>query len=382
MSRKQMRGSIITRDGKLYARVRFFEGGQERTRERVVSSGLKRDGKDVLRGLMVELEAHGLEFVDAAEMRFNDLAGFYERKYLQEATYSPDGRKIAGRRSLVGIPAQMRALRMFFGAMRLRDIRVSDLEEFKVRRMNEPKERGGGRRSITDVNRTLALMRHMLNVARRQDWITVSPFERGAAIIKTADEPKGGRILSRAEELALLDQCTGPRAHLRPIVICGLDTGMRFSELRNLTWRDVSLFARTVTAVSYKGDTRQERTIPMTSRVVKELEGLWERSSKLSSESVFGIKDTIKRSFGTAARLAGLEGLTPHDLRHTYCSRLAQSGMQVTEIMRMSGHTQVQTLARYTHADENTFNRAVSALEQFSLFEAGPDDEDTIEQVN
>jgi integrase len=72
------------------------------------------------------------------------------------------------------------------------------------------------------------MLRRMLNVAQREGWILRSPFAAGDSLISLADENKRERILTREEEIKLLAACESPqRAHLKAILICALDTGMR-----------------------------------------------------------------------------------------------------------------------------------------------------------
>ncbi|MEN8132627.1 MAG: tyrosine-type recombinase/integrase, partial [Pseudomonadota bacterium] len=40
---------------------------------------------------------------------------------------------------------------------------------------------------------------------------------------------------------------------------------------------------------------------------------------------------------------------TIHDLRHTFCSRLAQAGLSLQEIALLSGHQNLQTVQIYAH---------------------------------
>jgi integrase len=57
----------------------------------------------------------------------------------------------------------------------------------------------------------------------------------GDSLISVADERKRERIITRDEELRLLSACDDRwRRHLRPIVICALDTGMRRGEILSL----------------------------------------------------------------------------------------------------------------------------------------------------
>ncbi len=55
---------------------------------------------------------------------------------------------------------------------------------------------------------------------------------------------------------------------------------------------------------------------------------------------------------------------TPHDLRHTYATRLADTGMPVHEIMRLVGHENLVSAQRYLHAGEARFDRAREAMKR------------------
>lgn len=53
---------------------------------------------------------------------------------------------------------------------------------------------------------------------------------------------------------------------------------------------------------------------------------------------------------------------TPHDLRHTYGTRLAEAGMPPHEIMALMGHSNLKSVQRYLHAREGRFDRARKAM--------------------
>jgi integrase len=79
-------------------------------------------------------------------------------------------------------------------------------------------------------------------------------------------------------------------------------------------------------------------------------------SGKKSDDYVFGNPDTskpftdIKRSFHTACRMARIEGLWWHDLRATFCTRLALAGYEALTIMTLMGHKDLKTTMRYIRA--------------------------------
>lgn len=58
----------------------------------------------------------------------------------------------------------------------------------------------------------------------------------------------------------------------------------------------------------------------------------------------------IKRSFHTACRLAGVKNLWWHDLRATFCTRLALARYEALTIMTLMGHKDLKTTMRYIRA--------------------------------
>lgn len=55
---------------------------------------------------------------------------------------------------------------------------------------------------------------------------------------------------------------------------------------------------------------------------------------------------------------------TPHDLRHTYGTRLAEQGVPPHEIMAIMGHETLESVQRYLHARDDRFGRARDAIER------------------
>ena len=53
-----------------------------------------------------------------------------------------------------------------------------------------------------------------------------------------------------------------------------------------------------------------------------------------------------------------------HDLRHTFCSRLAQRGVSLKVIQELAGHKTIQMSARYAHLDKTSVLEGLAVLEQ------------------
>ena len=70
----------------------------------------------------------------------------------------------------------------------------------------------------------------------------------------------------------------------------------------------------------------------------------------------------LKRPWDIVTKLAKLIGVRLHDLRHTYASFGAGSGLGLPIIGRLLGHAQPATTARYAHLDNDPLRRASEAI--------------------
>jgi len=291
-----------------------------------------------------------------------------------------EGRKVAGVRSLATAKGQLSVLRDHFGASQLRSITHGDVRQFRAARLAQ-KTRTEGQRSIASVNRELSMLRRMFNVVQREGWILRNPFAAGDSLISVADEQKRERILTREEEAKPLAACDSPqRAHLRGILICALDTGMRQGEIFSLRWRDVDFENGLLTIQAFHTKTMKERQVAMTTRLALELEQLKASAPDNPNGLVFGIIDNVKRSFSGARSDAGLKDVRFQDLRHTAATRLVGAHIALSEVGRVLGHTQANTTYRYVNANVETAKRAAAALDMFNA--EGTVQPEPVEMVN
>jgi integrase len=103
----------------------------------------------------------------------------------------------------------------------------------------------------------------------------------------------------------------------------------------------------------------------MTARVKSELENLYEEA-KNKTGLVFEIA-SFKDAFRTACRLAGIEGLHFHDLRHSCATRLMSNGLSLTEVSLIMGHSNPSMSYRYTNMNQVTQRRAAAIMNQLHL---------------
>ncbi len=169
------------------------------------------------------------------------------------------------------------------------------------------------------------------------------------------------------EEIAALlaapDQATwtGRRDHALLLLAC--QTGLRASELTQLTVSDVHL--GTGAHISCMGKGRKQRITPLATATATALRAwLTERAGR-PADPLFPTRrgaplsrDALERRLATHAATAArscpaLRGkqISPHVLRHSAAMRLLHAGVDATVIALWLGHENVATTQIYIHAD-------------------------------
>lgn len=231
-------GSVYKRRGSWWARVTFVDPLTGNRRDLQRSARTRSEAIDRKDRLLAEIDASDGWAITHENRTFKELCDYYRENFACPPRYVND-RKVAGLRSYDTVRGQLAVLEKIFGHRKVRSITHDDLRRFKLHRLAEPTRTGSPRR-IASVHRELALLSRLFSVALRQRWILANPFDFGDRLISPGDETERTRIITRAEEAALLAACDHPsREHLRPILIAALDTGMRQGEILKLRWSDI-----------------------------------------------------------------------------------------------------------------------------------------------
>lgn len=239
-----------------------------------------------------------------------------------------------------------------FGVYRLKDITALQIEKYRAKRL----EAGI---SKTTVNRELALLKRMFNLAIDWGYTQVNPVRKVRFF--SEKESLKERILTKEEEARLLGFCQG---QLKSIVLVALNTGMRLGEILGLRWDQID-FGRGQIRVE-RTKSGSDRLVPINAVLQAEFLGL--KAGNGHSGFVFGNPltgkpvTTVKHSFTTACRRAIITGLRFHDLRHTFASRLVEGGVDIITIKELLGHSSVTITERYTHPNHGLKRVAVDLL--------------------
>lgn len=263
-------------------------------------------------------------------------------------------RDVKKKRSWTRDAELLKPLCKIFGSKKLSDISTKDIEEFKSLRIKEV--------SPATVNRSLSVLRHLFNLAKRwKKFFGENPVSIAGML---EENNLVERILSPQEQDRLLESSI---SYLRPIIFTALNTGMRRGEILGLRWSEVDFQNNFITVVQSNSKSKKQRKIYMNTALRKMLMELKLKSP--SGEYVFvdtegdGIK-TVRTAFEAACRRAGLGGLRFHDLRHTAATRMVESGANIVAISKILGHSDIKTTMRYTHP-EDSLKDALESLGNF-----------------
>ncbi|EQD28257.1 phage integrase family protein [mine drainage metagenome] len=133
-------------------------------------------------------------------------------------------------------------------------------------------------------------------------------------------------------------------ASLYPIVIFAIETGMRRGEIAQMKWDHVDLKKRVLLVPETKSG--EPRRIPLSTEAIRILSL---QIRRLDGKVWDLIDSSITSAFKSACKVAGIDDLNFHDLRHEATSRFFEKGLNPMQVATITGHKTLQMLKRYTH---------------------------------
>lgn len=207
--------------------------------------------------------------------------------------------------------------------------------------------------SDSTINRKLSALSKMMNYASSRDMIMRKPI-----IHRKKEAAHRIRYITEREEEVIMDyfQLTCPV--MRDFCIVALDTGMRVSEVLNIKVQDVtdSMIAVWVN----KSD--RPRSIPMTDRVKEVVRRRLKTSNELFPTLNRDKVSHYWRKVRDFLKLNHDDQFVPHAMRHTFCSRLVQRGVDIVSVKELAGHSTIVVTMRYAHLNPNNLKDAINVL--------------------
>jgi integrase len=209
-------------------------------------------------------------------------------------------------------------------------------------------KRGRPRSPATAVRYLCAIGSVFSTGIKEFGWLESSPVSK----ITKPREPSGRvRFLSDEERERLLKACKASYSpFLYIVVVLAISTGMRQSEIMNLTWQQIDLQRKQIILEKTKNKTC--RTIPLASLALDLLgQHLQERQlhhNLLFPGKVPGKPMDLRKAWISALKQAGIKDFRFHDLRHSAASYMAMTGSSLVEIGILLGHKHLEVSRRYS----------------------------------
>lgn len=222
------------------------------------------------------------------------------------------------------------------------------------------------------VNRRLASLRSFFEWARGQGLVSINPASEVPLVEQQQLAPKSltrvelNRLTREAEKDALAGAYQGVR-NLAIIQVLRY-TGLRVQELCDLTLEDLEISERKGQLTVQAGKRSKYRQIPLNNEARKALSSYLGERPEGGRDAVFlgprGPIQTegVRRVVSKYARRAGVEGASPHVLRHSFGRGLLDEGADVVTVAALLGHAKLETTMIYTRPRPEDLVDAVGSL--------------------
>ena len=257
-----------------------------------------------------------------------------------------------------------------FGNTLVSQIKVTDLENYQIKRVKEDY-------SNSYIDQQIEAAGRVVNKAFDDDRIggdCLKPFRKLKNLLKKGANARD-RVLTHEEYNNLLDALPN---HAKWVVATAYWTGMRRGEVLNLTWDKVRLQSRIIKLEATDTKEGKPKLVPISKTLHAMLVKLPNRLRDSESNShVFQyagkpIKD-VSQSVKTACKSVDIkygrfeeDGFILHDLRHSFATNARRAGVSRNVRMAIMGHSSGNDMNfRYDTIDESDLLDAVDKIEDY-----------------
>jgi integrase len=200
---------------------------------------------------------------------------------------------------------------------------------------------------------------------RRERFLTVEELSRIGEALRESETEGIPWIIDRTKPMSKhMPQPKNRRTIFGPYPAAAIRllllTGCRLREVLNLKWSYVD-FER---GMAFLPDSKTgKKTIIFNGAAMEVLASIPKAGSYVFPGSIpERPRHDLKKVWSAVCRRCDLEDVRIHDLRHTFASFGAGSGMGLPIVGKLLGHTQPSTTARYAHLDADPVRRASESI--------------------
>ncbi len=171
----------------------------------------------------------------------------------------------------------------------------------------------------------------------RKVYLKMSQLERVGSAMRELKDIESNYVLSAIQMLIL--------------------TACRTGEILSLKWEYIDFENSCMNLPDTKTGERNIHLNPSALSILKSLERKSDYVfvSRVENKQITTIRLTWKK----ICKIAGLNDVRPHDLRHTFASHAINNGYSLPIIAKILGHADIKTTERYAHLHEDPINKAI-----------------------
>ena len=145
-------------------------------------------------------------------------------------------------------------------------------------------------------------------------------------------------------EPLLMAASADPNPWIEHAIVLAIETALRAGELLAIRRNQIS--NRIATLDEEQTKTGRVRAVPLSTLAMQTLDVM---PRSFDGRVVPVKKSTLDKAWKRVCRAADVEDLHWHDLRHEATSRLFEKGLDMAQVMSITGHTTTTMVSRYSH---------------------------------
>src|SRR5215216_6106293 len=239
----------------------------------------------------------------------------------------------------------------------------TDVRDYRSHLVNVEK------RQPATVNRRLAALRRFFQWAKATGLVKELPTDDVKGV---ASSPRAPHWLDKRDVDRLI-RAVERHGNTRDlaIVLVLRHTGIRVSELSSLMLGDVEISERKGALAVRSGKGGKFRVLPLNVDARQAIAAYLRVRPTVSANHLFigqrgqGISSrAVELLVAKYARLAGLDDVTPHILRHSFGKHALDAGADLVSVAALLGHERLETTAIYTTPSQRDLEKVVEKLER------------------
>jgi len=223
----------------------------------------------------------------------------------------------------------------------LHNSKLEEITKTKIDAIKSAKQNEGV--SNATVNRTLALLRSILNRAKQDwEWLDSTPsvrlFPENAARVRWLSHEESDRLIHELPE------------HLKAMVRFTLSTGLRESNVTGLQWSQIDMQRHCAWIHADQAKGKKAIAVPLNNDALTVIrQQIGKHDTHVFTYKGNPVTRANNHAWEKALIRAGITDFRWHDLRHTWASWHVQNGTPLHVLKELGGWSDLTMVLRYAH---------------------------------